>query len=196
MASGLLFILTIFLCYSAVTTAITYHYNETSEAIPYNPYTLSGFRDVINKDFVIGGLFPVYDCTLSVDGDLEMLEAMLFALDLINNDMSLLPNLTIGYDVRDTCNDSLIGIDEVSSMIRLVQGNYPLLGIVGPASTSITLSVAAALEHIQVPLIGYGSSSATLSDRHLFEYFYEQFHQPTFKRMQWLIWSHTLDGNM
>ena len=169
--TGLLSILQIFLSYSTATIATNYHYNETSESIPYNEYSLSGFRDVTNKDFVIGGLFPVYDCTQSVDGDLELLEAMLFAIDRINNDMSLLPNLTIGYDVRDTCNDSLIGLDETTSMIRLVEYSYPLLGIVGPASTSITLAVAAALEQIQVPLIGYGSTSASLSDRHLFEYF-------------------------
>ena len=171
MASGLLLILKTLLCYSAVSTAAIYHYTETSEAIPYNRRFLSGFRGVTNKDFVIGGLFPVYDCTRSVNGDLEMLEAMLFAIDRINNDMNLLPNLTIGYDIRDTCNDSLIGLDEATGIIRLAEDEYPLLGIVGPASTSIALAVAAALEQVQVPLIGYGSTSATLSDRHLFEYF-------------------------
>ena len=171
MGTGLLLIVQVFLYYSTARTAAIYNYNETSQAIPYNAYFLSGFRDVFNKDFVIGGLFPVYDCTGSVDGDLELLEAMLFALDRINNDMSLLPNLTIGYDVRDTCNDSLIGLDEATSMIRLAENNYPLLGIVGPASTSITLAVAAALDQVQVPVIGYGSTSASLSDRLLFEYF-------------------------
>ena len=173
MASGLLLIFKTLLCYCAVTTAVIYNYGETSEAIPYDDSFLSGFRNFTNKDFVIGGLFPIYDCTGSVDGDLEMLEAMLFAIDRINNDMSLLPNLTIGYDVRDTCNDSLIGLAEAAHMIRLaeLEDNYPFLGIVGPASTSITLVVAAALEQIQVPLIGYGSTSATLSDSNLFGYF-------------------------
>ena len=172
MAPGLLFILKILLCYLAVTTAVIYNYNETSEAIPYDDEFLSGFRNFTNKDFVIGGLFPVYDCTGSVDGDLEMIEAMLFAIDRINNDMSLLPNLTIGYDVRDTCNDSLFGLDEATHIIRLAEDDsYPLLGIVGPASTSITLAAATGLEQIQVPLIGYGSASATLSDSNLFEYY-------------------------
>ena len=172
MAPGLFFILKTLLCCSAVTTAVIYNYNETSEAIPYDDYFLSGFRNFTDKDFVIGGLFPVYDCTGSVDGDLEMLEAMLFAIDRINNDMSLLPNLTIGYDVRDTCNDSLLGLDEATHIIRLSEDySYPLLGIVGPASTSITLAVAAGLEQIQVPVVGYGSTSATLSDSNLFEYF-------------------------
>ena len=85
-----------------MTTATVYNYNEASEQIIFKPDPdfLSGFRNIIDKDFVIGGLFPVYDCRRSGLEDLELLEAMLFAIDRINNDMSLLPNLTIGYDVR------------------------------------------------------------------------------------------------
>ena len=173
MPSGLLLILKTLLCYSTVATATIYYYNETSEAILYENYLLTGFRDVTNKDFVIGGLFPVNDWTglVAIDSGLEMLEAMLFAIDRINNDMSLLPNLTIGYDVRDTFNHPLFGLDETTSMLRQVDGNYLLLGIVGPASTSVTLPVATVLGQIQFPLIGYGSTSATLSDTHLFKYF-------------------------
>ena len=169
MSTGLLLILQVILCYSIVTTSAVYNHNETSQAIYYYyPYILSGFRNVTNKDFVIGGLFPVYDYTDSGGGDLELLEAMLFAIDRINNDMSLLPNLTIGYDVRDTYNSTLYGLEEAT---RIIRQTGPVLGIVGPATTSVTLSVAAGLEQIQIPLIGYGSSSATLSNKHLYEYF-------------------------
>ena len=172
MATGLLLILQVMLCYSTVTTAAFYNYNENSQALYYYyPYILSGFRDVTNKDLVIGGLFPVYDWTGLVDGGLEMLEAMLFAIDRINNDMSLLPNMTIGYDVRDTYNSTLYGLEQATRIIRQTGRYYPFLGIVGPASTSITHAVTAGLEQIQVPLIGYGSTSATLSNKHLYEYF-------------------------
>ena len=172
MATGLLLILQVMLCYSTVTTAAVYNYHETSQEIYYySPYILSGFRNVINKDFVIGGLFPVYNHSILASGDLEMLEAMLFAIDRINNDMSLLPNLTIGYDVRDTYNSTLYGLEEATRLIQQTGNSNPLLGIVGPASTSITLAAASRLEQIQIPLIGYGSTSATLSNKHLYEYF-------------------------
>ena len=92
-----------------------YNYNETSEEIHFSGL-LSGFKNTANKDFVLGGLFSVSDCTGSVQGDLELLEAMLFAIDKINNDMNLLPNLTIGYDVRDTCNHVTFGLSEVFSL--------------------------------------------------------------------------------
>ena len=66
-----------------MTTAAVYNYNETSEQIIYepDPNFLSGFRNIIDKDFVIGGLFPVYDCRYTALEDLEMMEAMLFAID-------------------------------------------------------------------------------------------------------------------
>ena len=34
---------------------------------------------------------------------MDMLEAMLYAIDSVNSDPNLLPNLTLGYDIRDTC---------------------------------------------------------------------------------------------
>ena len=172
MAYGILLILQIFLYHSTATTTSVYNYNETSDAILFNEHFLSGFRDVTNKDFVIGGLFPVYDCSGTIGGDLEMLEVMMFALDRINNDISLLPNLTIGYDVRDTCNHGLLALDEVTHILQLAgDGGYNMLGMVGPASTYVTHVIAAGLEQLQVPLIGYGSTSATLSNRNVFEYF-------------------------
>ena len=86
MATGLLLISQVILCYLTVTTATVYNHNETSEEIPFLDHDtlLSGFRNVLDKDFVIGGLFPVYDCTpaplhLTLNG-LELLEAMLFAI--------------------------------------------------------------------------------------------------------------------
>ena len=80
---------------------------------------------------------------------------MLSAIDQINNDTSLLPNLTIGYDVRDTCSEETIGIDEaldmivrsgsltVDSQMECVQaGNSStrLLGIASSVSTPIAIN--------------------------------------------------------
>ena len=177
MTVGLLLILQIILYH--MTAAAVYNYNETSEEIPYepDPTFLSGFRNITDKDFVIGGLFPVYDCTGSGLEDLEMLEAMMFAIDRINNDMNLLPGLTIGYDVRDSCNDEIIALNEALNFSLRRQydplSNTPVfLGIVGPAYTAVTHPVATLLsiDIFQVPLISYGSEDAALSNKDLYEY--------------------------
>ena len=176
MTVGLLFILQIILYH--LTAAAVYNYNETSEVIllyPPDPTFLSGFRNIIDKDFIIGGLFPVIDCTGLGLEDLETLEAMLFAIDRINNDMNLLPGLTIGYDVRDSCNDEIIALSKALDFSLQYDPpiNTPVfLGVVGPAYTAVTHSVATLLsiEIIQIPLISYGSVDVALSNKDLYEY--------------------------
>ena len=181
--------LPVLLCMVTMTVAV-YNINETSEVI--NGARIRGFRDVVDKDFVFGGLFPVHsgtDCKmLRQQRGLERLEAMLFAIDRINNDTSLLPNLTIGYDVRDTCSEETIGIDEaldmivrsgsltVDSQMECVQaGNSStrLSGIVGAAASSVSTPTATllGLRLFQSPLVSYASSSAALSNKNLYEYF-------------------------
>ena len=174
MTVGLLLILQIILYH--MTAAAVYNYNETSEVIIYepDPTFLSGFRNIIDKDFIIGGLFPVFDCTGSGQEDLEMLEAMLFAIDRINNDMNLLPNLTIGYDVRDSCNNEIIGLNEALDFELDYDrpNDISFLGIVGPAYTAVTHSIATLLSLgiIEIPLISYASTDAALSNKDLYGY--------------------------
>lgn len=67
-------------------------------------------------DVVIGGLIPVHFSpnfaphpgNSSCRGDFHLrgykgVEAMLYAVELINNDSTLLPNVTLGVDIKDTC---------------------------------------------------------------------------------------------
>ena len=180
----------VLLCYLITTTTAFYNFGMTSEMI--NDTRLRGFRDVYNKDFVLGGLFPVHsgsDCrTLRQQRGLERLEAMLFAIDRINNDTNLLPNLTIGYDVRDTCSEEITGLDEALDMIvrsgsltvdasmQCIQaGNAStrMSGIVGAAASSVSTPTATmlGLQIFQSPLVSYASSSAALSNKNLYEYF-------------------------
>ena len=176
MTTGLLLIMQLILYH--MTAAAVYNYNETSEEISFefDPTILSGFLNITDKDFVLGGLLPVSDCNGSVQGGLELLEAMLFAIDRINNDMNLLPNLTIGYDVRDTCNRSEIGLYQAYRyLVKYIlpgDNSTPVfLGIVGPANTTVSHFVAPLVGSYQISVISYASSDATLSNKDLYEYF-------------------------
>ena len=171
MTTGLLLVIQITLYH--MTAAAVYNYNETSENSGSR-----GFRNITNKDFVLGGLFPVTDClgfgSGSVQGDLKLVEAMLFAIDQINNDINLLPNLIIGYDVRDSCNHVTIAIAEVYDFLLNVTQDYNnFIGIVGPAYTIVTHSVATlvGLGYYRLPVISYATSDAALSNEDLYEYF-------------------------
>ena len=169
-------------------------YVTSSSELVCGDTRIRGFRDATDKDFVLGGLFPVHsgtDCmNLRLQRGLERLEAMLFAIDRINNDTSLLPNLTIGYDVRDTCSEETIGIDEALDMIvrsgsltvntdmsmecfRSGNRSTRMSGVVGAAASSVTTPTATllGLRLFQSPLVSYASSSAALSNKNLYEYF-------------------------
>ena len=89
---------------------------------------IRGFRDYKDNDFVLGGLFAVHtrSCKdLGTSGP-EEIEAFLYAIDLINDDLNLLPNIKLGYDIRDTCGSETVALDESNDMIishGLVDGN-------------------------------------------------------------------------
>ena len=140
-----------------------------------------------DKDFVLGGLFPVH--MGGTNGDLchitrstlgvDAVEAMLLAIDQINADPELLPNLTLGYDIRDTCFLQGIGLGEafdlanIGSQQEAGPGQYnqfnsthnsPILGIIGPAASRVSSSVAALGQLFKIPQISYASTSNDFSN--------------------------------
>ena len=87
---------------------------------------IRGFMSIdnFNTDFYLGGLMRVHTDTRGVqcsetfvERGVEETEAFLFAIDSVNNDPNILPNITIGYDVRDYCGSENIAIDEASEWV-------------------------------------------------------------------------------
>ena len=161
---------------------------------------IRGVRDRSNKDFVLGGLFPVHSdadkgakCgAIRLERGTERMEAMLYAIDLINNNTNLLPNFTLGYDIRDTCNSENIGLDEGIDLV--VTGNQldlescgdtdasafgnsssssvPTSVVIGAAASAVSVPVATLLRLFKIPQISYASSSARLNNRDRYSYFF------------------------
>ena len=80
---------------------------------------ISGIQDREDKDIILGGILRVHKSDGSgkcgeifLDKTLEHLEAVFFAIDLVNSDPHVLPNITLGYDIRDTCISENIALDE------------------------------------------------------------------------------------
>ena len=93
--------------------------NETSPV--YRMIQTSG-------DIVFGGLFPMhehqaatadYPCgAVKEEKGIQRLEAMLYALDLINADPHILPNVTVGALVLDTCSSDTYALDQSMEFVR------------------------------------------------------------------------------
>ena len=177
--------------------AIQYDHTSPPERILYSSTgeRISGFKDTVDKDVILGGLFPVH-VSQSMGGQcsdrfrssgFQRLEAMLFAIDSINSNSSLLPGMSLGYDIRDTCVSENIALDEsidfvfesdqleMESCSSMLVGNaserVKVSSVIGASSSSVSIPVASLLRLFRVPQISYASSSSSLNNRDRYEYF-------------------------
>uniref|UniRef100_A0A8B9ZAG8 Taste 1 receptor member 1 n=1 Tax=Buteo japonicus TaxID=224669 RepID=A0A8B9ZAG8_9AVES len=100
--------------------------------------------------------------------------AMRFAVEEINNSSTLLPNVTLGYDIHDTCSEPASlhatlralarkGGREVEVLPTFRHYEPEVVAIIGPDSTRLAVTTAAILGIFLVPEISYEASLATLS---------------------------------
>ncbi|XP_024240809.1 metabotropic glutamate receptor 7 isoform X2 [Oncorhynchus tshawytscha] len=151
----------------------------------------------IEGHLTLGGLFPVH--TRGTDGvpcgdikkenGIHRLEAMLYALDQINLDDQLLPNITLGARVLDTCSRDTYALEQSltfvqaliqkdTSDVRCTNGEPPLfvkpekvVGVIGASASSVSIMVANILRLFQIPQISYASTAPELSDDRRYDFF-------------------------
>ena len=167
----------------------------------------------INGDVILGGLFPVhiveptngteqtYDINLY---GLTWVEAMLFTIQQINSHPSLLPrNFTIGYDIRDSCNDVPVALKAALDFV-LNAGNSSvnkstfanctsqfckctadrqslISSVIGGAASPISINVANLLGVDSTPQISYSSTSVLLSDKNVYHSFFRTIPSDTYQ---------------
>ncbi|XP_035486165.2 metabotropic glutamate receptor 4-like isoform X2 [Scophthalmus maximus] len=151
----------------------------------------------IDGDISLGGLFPVHArghdgkaCgELKKEKGIHRLEAMLFALDRINNDNNLLPNITLGARILDTCSRDTHALEQsltfVQALIekdgtdvKCLGGGAPIItkpervvGVIGASSSSVSIMVANILRLFKIPQVSYASTAPELSDNTRYDFF-------------------------
>lgn len=153
----------------------------------------------IPGDIIIGGLFPVHEkgegtpCGPKVyNRGVQRLEAMLYAVDKVNNDKNLLPNTTIGVNILDTCSRDTYALNQSLQFVRsalndmdnsmyecqdtstprLKKNNSgPVFGVIGGSYSSVSLQVANLLRLFHIPQISPASTAKALSDKSRFDLF-------------------------
>ncbi|XP_027716060.1 extracellular calcium-sensing receptor-like [Vombatus ursinus] len=105
---------------------------------------------------------------------------MLFAVEEANRDPSFLPNVTVGFQLYDSC---VSWTQALGSILGLLSGQllptpnfdcYPqhrLLGIIGGMTSPESVAMAELLSVYKVPQISHGSQHPQFSDRHRFPSF-------------------------
>ncbi|XP_072551568.1 extracellular calcium-sensing receptor-like [Salminus brasiliensis] len=150
-------------------------------------------------DVILGGLFPLHYSPVSAVWSfqskpppteykyfsaraLRWMRTMTFAVNEINQRQDLLPNLSLGYHIRDSCDDIPVSVEE---SLHLVNGQpetgrgtscadvrrQPSPVIVGDAASGVSMAVLRTLGSFNVPLVSYFASCSCLSNKKEFPAF-------------------------
>nr|XP_023691666.1 metabotropic glutamate receptor 8-like isoform X4 [Paramormyrops kingsleyae] len=151
----------------------------------------------IEGDITLGGLFPVHargpagvPCgEIKKEKGIHRMEAMLYAVDQINSDPDLLPNITLGARILDTCSRDTYALEQSltfvqaliqkdTSDIRCSNGEPPIIrkpervvGVIGASASSVSIMVANVLRLFEIPQVSYASTAPELSDNNRYDFF-------------------------
>lgn len=138
-----------------------------------------------NSTVVLGGLFPIHApgseqaCGQFQPIGVEQVEAMIFAINCVNRNPDLLPNVTLGFSIRDTCTTPSHALQQAFQYVQSMNGScsntrnrIAVSGVVGAQYSSVSIDIANLLRLHKIPQISHTSSSDLLSDKTRFDYFF------------------------
>ncbi|XP_073484907.1 vomeronasal type-2 receptor 26-like [Aquarana catesbeiana] len=103
-----------------------------------------------------------------------------FAINEINKDPSILPNMTLGFHMYDSCNDNR---KAVKSILQILSGpgqtvpNYScrksskLIGFIGDQNSETTVNIAQILALYRYTQVSYGATTCVLNNRNIYPTF-------------------------
>ncbi|XP_039478299.1 extracellular calcium-sensing receptor-like [Oreochromis aureus] len=153
-------------------------------------------------DVVIGGVFPLHyvvtepqhsynskpqiaSCSSFYQRAFRWMMTMVFAVEEINHNSSLLPGVKLGYHIMDCCDHIPTGLQALFSLLRHSKTvdkrktkesstclyYSPVPAVIGLASSSPTRAVAHTLGPFNIPLVSYFATCTCLTDKHLYPSF-------------------------
>ena len=133
-------------------------------------------------DVILGGLFNVHqfpaENSTGQCGELDTkglgrAMAMIFAIETINQNSKLLPNITLGYDIRDYCENTTKAMEMTFGLMKdktcsnktcsKREMKSPIVALIGPFESRTALAINGFLQMLEVPAISGTTTSPELS---------------------------------
>ncbi|XP_057203738.1 extracellular calcium-sensing receptor-like [Triplophysa rosa] len=142
-------------------------------------------------DLIIGGLFAFHLITVFPElsfrqepeqpycqrfymAAFQQAQAMVFAINEINKNPKLLPNITLGYHLYDNCIKVGVALRAATALVSGTEeslsdfnctGPPPVIGIVGDPSSTHCIAISSVLGLFRIPMVSYYATCSCLSDR-------------------------------
>ena len=143
-------------------------------------------------DFMIGGMFDPYRSVKTpCDGELlwhrvSLVESMIYAIDLINKRSDILPNVSLGYEMKNNCFNEDITLWTMLTMTSpsrnveftekcpdyVREKSDKVVAVIGPLTSTSSLIAAKVGGLYGIPVISYWATSDELSDTERFPFFF------------------------
>ncbi|XP_026086101.1 extracellular calcium-sensing receptor-like [Carassius auratus] len=141
-------------------------------------------------DVTIGGMFAIHSketlpsfefkqkpqplsCSSVNLRDFRLAQIMIFAIEEINKSESLLPNVSIGYQIYDTCGSRLSSMSATMGLMNgpefaageTCNGQSSIHSIIGETESSATVILSRTTGPFKIPVISHSASCECLSNR-------------------------------
>ncbi|XP_043558920.1 extracellular calcium-sensing receptor-like [Chiloscyllium plagiosum] len=149
-------------------------------------------------DIIIGGVFPIHyrgelpktsyqilpETPTCIDFNLRAFrwaQLMIFAIEEINNDPLLLPNITLGYKIYDSCATPVLALRAALTILNGQDENVTLLkcrggssvhALIADAGSTQSIAIARTVGIFGIPMVSYFSSCTCLSNKKQFPTFF------------------------
>ncbi|XP_073707013.1 extracellular calcium-sensing receptor-like [Garra rufa] len=105
--------------------------------------------------------------------DFRMAQTMIFAIEEINRSQSLLPNVSVGYRIYDTCGSRMSSMSATMALMNgpeftavdRCNGQSPIHAIIGETESSGTVILSRTTGPFKIPVISPSASCECLSNR-------------------------------
>ncbi|MBN3321138.1 CASR protein, partial [Atractosteus spatula] len=147
--------------------------------------TIGGILSFHKNPIILRQTFKVNPGNIKCEGlnfrEFRFAQTMIFAIEEINNRTDLLPGVSLGYKIYDTCGSIPLSI---RAAMALMNGNEETLSdtscsrpaavqaIIGESGSSPSIAVSSAVGPFQIPLVSHFATCSCLSNRNKYPTFF------------------------